>query len=363
MNDTLSPVGGRAAWLGSRLDYREDGLWQLSPAELAEIDAALNTLKTHGDLDLTEITAATFPLRTVGEFLARLREELRTGRGFVLIRGLSREQYGDDDLARIYCGLGAHLGEIIPQSGNGEILGHVLNVADVVDEPVRGYRSAQSMNMHCDGHDVVSLLCLRAAKEGGASRIASAVAVHDRMVETHPELARVLYQGMRVMRDELDAERGDGHVVTPEGVALFTKSDGVFSSCVHVAQTRAAARAGHFTITAEQEAALDLFCELAASPEFYLDMDIAPGDIQFLNNRVIVHGRTPYADHDDVNQRRHLMRLWMNIPSWPRRPATQQDIYSMADLPLWARYRTPFMELPSRYMAEVTAKQQAAVGA
>ncbi|MFC0863170.1 TauD/TfdA family dioxygenase [Sphaerimonospora cavernae] len=363
MNDTLAPVGGRPAWLGSTLDYRQDGLWQLSPAELAEIDAALATLKEHGELDLTEITPANFPLHTVGDFLSRLRDELWAGRGFVLIRGLSRERYGDDDLARIYCGLGAHLGDIVPQSGNGEILGHVLNVADLVDEQVRGYRSAQSMNMHSDGHDVVSLLCLRGAKAGGASRIASAAAVHDRMVETRPDLARVLYDGMPVMRGQMDAERGDGKIVTSDDVALFAKTDGVFSSCVHVAQTRDAARAGHFEITPEQEAALDLFCELAASPEFYLDMSFAPGDIQFLNNRLIVHGRTPYQDHEDVSLRRHLMRLWVNIPSWPRRPANQQDIYSLADLPLWARFRTPFMEMPERYIAEATMKQHARAGA
>lgn len=357
MNDTLTSVGGRPAWLGSTLDYRDDGLWQLSTAELSEIDTALTALKDRGDLDLTDITPDTFPLRTVGAFLHRLRDELWSGRGFVLIRGLSREQYSDDDLARIYCGLGAHLGDVIPQSGNGEILGHVLNVADLVDEQVRGYRSAQSMNMHSDGHDVVSLLCLREAKEGGASRIASAAAVHDRMIETNPELARVLYDGMPVMRSRMDAERGDGKIVTSDNVALFAKTDGVFSSCIHVAQIRDAARAGYFDITSEQEAALTLFCELAASPEFYLDMNIAPGDIQFLNNRVIVHGRTPYQDHEDVDKRRHLMRLWMNIPSWPRRPHNQQDIYSMDDLPRWARFRTPFMEMPDRYMGRFAAVQ------
>lgn len=361
MNHTLTPVGGRSAWLGSTLDYQQDGLWQLSATELAEIDTALNVLKGHGDLDLVEITPTTFPLDTVGSFLARLRDELQTGRGFVLIRGLSRAMYDDDDLARIYYGLGTHLGDVIPQSGNGEVLGHVMNVADLVDEQVRGYRSAQSMNMHCDGHDVVSLLCLRAAKSGGASRIASAAAVHDRMIETEPELAELLYAGMPVMRGKMDAEHGDGKIVTSDNVALFTKDDGRFSSCAHVAQTRDAARAGYFEITPEQEAALDLFCELAASPEFYLDMDIAPGDIQFLNNRLIVHGRTPYEDHEAVERRRHLMRLWVNIPSWPSRPANQQDIYSLADLPLWARFRTPFMEMPGSYLDSVVKKQREVV--
>lgn len=351
--DTLAPVGGRSVWLGSTLDYRSDGLWELSAADLADIGDALAALKSHGDLDLTEITPETFPLPRIGGLIGRLRTELRSGRGFVLIRGLARDAYSDDDLARVYCGLGAHLGDVIPQSGNGEILGHVMNVADKVDTPVRGYRTAQSMNMHSDGHDVVSLLCLREAKSGGASRIASAAAVHDRMIATAPDLARVLYEGMPIMRSTLDAERGDGHVVTPHDVALFARANGEFSSCVHVAQTRDAARAGHFTMTAEQEAALTMFCELSSSAEFYLDMNIGPGDIQFLNNRLIVHGRTPYEDHDEIGRRRHLLRLWMNIPTWPRRPQNQQDIYSTADLPMWARFRTPFMEMPERYLASI----------
>ncbi|QRY61877.1 TauD/TfdA family dioxygenase [Gordonia sp. PDNC005] len=345
----LTEVGGRGAWLGSSFDYRQDGLWTLSQDELADIASALETLKSLGDLDLTEITVDTFPLRRVGALIARLRDELWAGRGFVLIRGLSRDEYSDDDLARIYCGLGAHLGTVIPQSGNGEVLGHVMNVADKVKESLRGYRTAQAMNMHSDGHDVVSLLCLQEAKVGGASRIASAAAVHDRMVDVAPALAALLYDGMPIMRSRLDAERGDGHIVTPDRVAMFAKPDGVFASCVHVAQTRDAARAGYFDITPAQEAALELFCELAASPEFYLDMKIAPGDIQFLNNRLIVHGRTPYTDHDEIERRRHLLRLWVNIPTWPRRAAVQQDVYSMEDLPNWARYREPFMELPSRY--------------
>lgn len=350
----LTPVGGRAAWKGSELNYRQDGLWQLSAEELAELDAALAHLHAQGDLDLTDITTETFPLQKVGDFLTRLRDELWSGRGFVLIRGLERDRYADDDLARIYCGLGAHLGVVIPQSGHGEVLGHVMNVSDRVAGEIRGYRSAQSMNMHSDGHDVVALLCLQEAKSGGASRIASATAIHDRIVETRPDLAKLLYEGMPVMRTTTnDAVNGDGKMVTTDNVALFTVHEGLVSSCIHPGQVRAAATAGHFEMTAQQAEALDLLCELAASPEFYLDMNIRPGDIQFLNNRRIVHGRTTFEDHAELDRRRHLLRLWLNIPTWPRRPEHQSDIYSDEDLPNWAKHRVPFSELPSRYLAEM----------
>jgi hypothetical protein len=35
------------------------------------------------------------------------------------------------------------------------------------------------------------------------------------------------------------------------------------------------------------------------------------GQIQVLNNRVIVHGRTPYQDTERPEDRRHLVRLWL----------------------------------------------------
>lgn len=357
MTYDLTPVRSRAAWKGSALDYRQNGLYQLSAADLVEIDAALSNLKALGDLDLPEITRENFPLSGMGNFLANVRNELASGLGFVLIRGIDRERYSDDDLARIYYGLGTHVGDVIPQSGNGELLGHVMNVSDVVDETVRGYRSAQAMNMHSDGHDVVGLLCLREAKKGGESRIASAVAVHDKMVAERPELAELLYRGMPIARGQRDAERGDGRVVTPNDVALFNKDGETFAACVHVAQVREAAAKGAFTMTPQQEEALAMFCELSASPEFYLDMNIAPGDIQFLNNRLIIHGRALYEDHPEITRRRHLMRLWLNIPTWERRSDAQDDIYSLNDLPLWAAYRTPRMELPSVYMSEMVVNQ------
>ena len=36
-----------------------------------------------------------------------------------------------------------------------------------------------------------------------------------------------------------------------------------------------------------------------------------PGQIQVLNNRSIVHGRTPYEDFAEPEKRRHLVRLWL----------------------------------------------------
>ena len=48
-----------------------------------------------------------------------------------------------------------------------------------------------------------------------------------------------------------------------------------------------------------------------AKDKIYLSMEFAPGDMQFLHNHQILHSRTDYEDWPDVEERRHLLRLWL----------------------------------------------------
>ena len=40
-------------------------------------------------------------------------------------------------------------------------------------------------------------------------------------------------------------------------------------------------------------------------------------------------------------ERRHMMRLWLQVPAWPTLPA-DQGMQTPSDHPLWLRQRTPF---------------------
>jgi hypothetical protein len=350
---TLAPVEGPAVWQGSRIDLREEGARTLSAAEIDEIDAALGHLRAIGAIDFPGITSETFPLPTLGGYLAGLGDELRYGRGFLLLHGLPRERYSVDDTARIYVGLGAHIGRLIPQSYQGELLGHVIDVSDVEAE-ARGYHKGGAQGMHTDNCDIVSLLCVRAAKSGGISRFVSAAAVHNRLLEERPDLLEALYGKYVFRRMERDAEFGDGALVRE--VVIFSRASGEFSCNVSGSYPRRAVAAGDAVMTQRQSEALDALKRIAASPEFYVDMTIGEGDIQFVNNRTILHGRTGYEDWPEVAQRRHLMRLWLQMSSWPDLPANQ-GMHSPADHPLWLRQRRRLMEVPSRYLAEMTRRK------
>jgi hypothetical protein len=85
-------------------------------------------------------------------------------------------------------------------------------------------------------------------------------------------------------------------------------------------QIRQAAEEGYPLSGGEQEA-LKYLADVVDRPEMRLDMDLREGDIQFLNNRRLLHARTDYVDHPDKAKWRHLLRLWLMMPQWSPRAA------------------------------------------
>lgn len=66
--------------------------------------------------------------------------------------------------------------------------------------------------------------------------------------------------------------------------------------------------------TAEESAALELLDQLVADKTYRIDMQLEPGDVQFVNNYSVLHARTAYEDYEDPARWRLLLRLWLNLP-------------------------------------------------
>ena len=182
-----------------------------------------------------------FRCPTLGDYLAGLAEELRVGRGFLLLRGLPRERWSLDDTARVYYGLGAHIGRPAPQSYLGELLGHVIDVSDI-EADARGYHKGGAQRMHTDNCDIVSLTCVRSARSGGISRFVSAAAVHNRLLEERPDLLETLYGDYVFRRMERDAEFGDGNLV--RNVVIYSRESGQLTCNVSGSYPHRAVKAG-----------------------------------------------------------------------------------------------------------------------
>ena len=62
-------------------------------------------------------------------------------------------------------------------------------------------------------------------------------------------------------------------------------------------------------------------------------MKFRPGDLQLLNNNVIVHARSAYRDELDPAKRRHLLRLWLFTTGIDQIPTQMRDRYR--DMESW----------------------------
>lgn len=311
MDTLLAPVQDRSAWRPA--DHTSDRSWlyRLSDADLAELEAALQAVRSRG-LVPPNFDREDFPLPGFGPRLAAFCADLESGRGFFLLRGIPVDRLSLDDVKTIYWGIGTHLGCPVYQNTRGELITHVADRGDDYgDINTRLYTTAAAANPHNDPSDVVGLLCVRKSPEGGASMIASATAIYNEILEKHPEHLEILHRGFP---HDL---RGEGTTAslneTTPPIPVYSFFAGKLSCCINSKSSRTAREKTGKPLTEAEVAALNCVEELVSRPEFCLRMDFQPGDIQFLNNYVILHTRTAFQDGREPDQRRLLLRLWLNL--------------------------------------------------
>jgi hypothetical protein len=304
-----APLATSAAWRGTDLAGRRDWIVDLAAADVAEIERALAAVNGR-NVAMGAMRREDFPLPTLAPRVAEWRRELSHGRGFLVVRGLPVERWGEDDAARAYWGLGLHLGRPGAQNPENELLGHVVDTGEDAANPyVRRYRTAGDIAYHCDLADVVGLLCLRTAKSGGASRIVSSVTVYNELLRRRPDLVARLYEPFRLDRRD---EHGSGMPWVPVIPCRYAK--GTLRTFYHSDYFRSAVRHPDVPpFTEDERTLLDLYEAIANEPGLYLDMQFAPGDIQLVSNHLILHARTAYEDHAEPARRRHLLRLWLSL--------------------------------------------------
>ncbi len=300
------PIAGDAAWRGEDMRQRED-LWvfRLSPVEVAELHAGQRVAAASGK-KLRHMTAVDFPLPALSARIAQWRNDIRRGRGFVLIRGVPVSEWTEAQAETFFWCLGHHFGIPGAQNPEGDLLGHVRDQR--TGEDVRYYRTNKELAVHTDAADFVGLLCLQRAKSGGLSRIASSVAVFNELLRVKPQLVPLLFEPWW-----FDTKGEGGVRAFPIPPCRF--SHGELRTFWQSDYFRTVNRIEHVPrMTAEVQELLDSYDGIANSPALHLDMDLQPGDVQLISNHTILHARTAFEDWPELEKRRHLLRLWISIP-------------------------------------------------
>jgi hypothetical protein len=246
--------------------------------------------------------------------LATVRSLLTDGPGIGLIRGIPVDRYGRDDLAISLWGIGAHLGAGVSQSYRGELVGDVMDMSHTGDIR-RSYRSPRPLDLHVDPVDVVGLLCLRRAREGGMSLVTSGLAVHNAILAERPDLLAALYRGYHYRHSEADST-GEPPTTSYRVPVFGTVGDRLICN-FNASPIRRSFAEDDIENDATALEAFERFRTTAARDDLTYRMMLEPGDLQFLNNRAVLHGRTEFADYPQIERKRHMLRLWLTMPDWP----------------------------------------------
>jgi len=322
---TQQAIHGPCAWQGK--DMLDNQIWQheISGAEMADIDDALCVARDHS-IDWTQIEKKHFPLNKFAGTLTKASLELEEGSGMFRLRGLSIEKYDQQDLRILWMGIAAYIGTPVFQDSDGELMRRIRNEGpDVgkqfgqieIDNSDEAFLSSHartvscaSLRFHTDRTDVVGLLCCQQAKSGGNSKLASSVTVRNLILERRPDLFELLHQP--IWRSRFGEEAGGENLAYP--LPVFGCRNGKMTC--HYSRTyieAAQLQAGVPKMSTAQWEAIDLLAEIAEESSF--EMRFKPGDIQFINNHIVLHSRSAFEDDPATNCVRDLHRLWLCVPN------------------------------------------------
>ena len=174
------------AWTSSDLVAPAGLATHLPDPVLGDLDQALASARRESK-SLADLTSDNFRLPALTSFVQSLLQDLLSGRGLVLLRGLPMERYTREEAAMLYWGIGATLGPTIPQNAKGERLYSVRDegysiAKDYGATGVRYSKTTESFNFHTDSApilttatpDVIGLFAMQTSKSGGETLLVSA---------------------------------------------------------------------------------------------------------------------------------------------------------------------------------------------
>ncbi|KAL9618883.1 MAG: hypothetical protein Q9160_006473 [Pyrenula sp. 1 TL-2023] len=316
-------ISGPTAWGPSTYQSRpESWIHPLTDAEISDLSTAADNFIS-SDRPLSAITPETYPLPVLQPVLQALRSTLLDDRGFILFKRFPTPATHPDwsvlKTAIAYLGLSTHLGLPVSQNGLGHILGHVKDLGDdpTAIDRVRIYRTNARQYFHADDSDLVGLLCLARAQEGGESDLCSSNQVWNVLQAERPDIAEKLTRPDWYFDRKGEVSKGEQEYIK-NAVFYLEKEERGKERRVYCkydpyflwSMTRFADAGIVPPLSPEQKEAMTVLEETCQRLALHMILEV--GDVQFLSNAQVLHARTAYRDWDVPGKdRRWLMRVWL----------------------------------------------------
>ncbi|KAE9378478.1 Clavaminate synthase-like protein [Stipitochalara longipes BDJ] len=303
---------GPLVWSGSELQTSDEWAYNFSEMEIEEIRSGLEYCKGL-KLDLSQVAKTTFPLPRLGKTLQDLSLKLHSGRGFFVLKGLDPTAFTREENVILYLGISSYIAEQRGrQSHDGSLITHVTDA--VLSKTPRPERPSLYSNIAQPYHsditpDVLALYCLNSAISGGKSHVASFWSVYNELAATRPDILRRL--------SENTWNTSGGYTFLKNHALLHKNSEGrpilnfarrTLTSNDDFPRTRDSPL--FEPLTESQAEAIDAIHFTAA--KHGLEFNLLPGDMCFINNLALMHGRSAFEDSDE--SKRYFLRLWLRDP-------------------------------------------------
>ncbi len=300
----------RPSWSASQLQSRQEHRLNFDEEIVDEVNRWIDRCP---EVVEDEVTAADVDDMPHLRQLARCAlTEMTSGSGVARIQPPPVDEVEDAFLRRFYLAFGVHLGT--PLGNYGRLYDVKDRGGDYTKTAIPVSQTRASTQLHTDSSaigvlpDLVGLICIRPAMEGGESRIACAIRAYERLESTQPQLLQVLEQPH--VRD----------IVTP-GADQSQRMRNQFPVFDRQEKRGIVCRYMRFWIEKGYEKAqlqppsrlqeaLDALDDCLAEEEAVANFPPTRGESLWVENTTTLHDRTEYTD--DPAAPRLLLRQWVS---------------------------------------------------
>jgi alpha-ketoglutarate-dependent taurine dioxygenase len=298
------------AWTRDTLSP-SDWVVPLPAGAVDELEAVVQRLRRE-PLPTILLSPDQFALTRCREVMAAVGRQLRDGIGLAVLDRVPVERFSAEENRAVGWILGSLLGRLVAQKWDGAMLYDVRDTGRALTYGVRRSVTNLDLQFHTDAPwlaeppELVGLLCLNPAPEGGVSRFVSLVTAHDEIERRQPAPLRRLHERFPWDRQAEHAPDDDkvAHQPVFESMAAGLRcryNHALVESAEELTATR---------LDDAGREALSVMSEIVNSPALWVEFTIERGQLQYLNNRLFAHSRTPFRDAEEPDRKRHLIRLW-----------------------------------------------------
>lgn len=260
--------------------------------------------------EIREGTLTGSPL--VAAITTRVRQSLASG-GVAIVRGLPTPRWTEEESAKVYLAFGCALGTLREQNASGDLLHAVTDktALGVSTEKAGGSNSKKKIDLHTENArpphppHILSLLCLRPAKSGGASQLMDGYQVL-REVSADDSMLASAQEDKAFGRHAEDC-RHPGQV---DHSPIFWNEHGRVNFRYSRYWLEVAATSTGGKLSESDEALYGRIDDIIGHRDNQAEVLLRSGEALFVDNRRVMHGRESFEDHPA--RRRRLLRMWID---------------------------------------------------